>query len=62
MKINIEEDYTIVLKEVFNNISLEPSEGSRFAICMRDDTVEFTVVGSGKFFRANMNTGDMELI
>jgi len=51
---------TLVLKEVFNSIVLETEEGNRFAICMRDDTVEMMVLGSEKWYRANMQTGDIE--
>ncbi len=50
---------TIVLKEVFNSLLLETAEGNQFAICMRDDTVEMTVVGSDKCFRADMESGDI---
>ena len=60
MKIEVAEDYTLVLKEVFNSIVLETSEGNRFSVCMRDNTVEMTVPGSEKWFRANMKTGDIE--
>lgn len=60
MKIEIAEDYTMVLKEVFNSIVLETEEGNRFAICMRDDTVEMSVPGSGIWFRADMATGKVE--
>ena len=62
MKLSIDEDYTIVLKEVFNSVVFETSEGYRFAVCMRDDTVEMTIPGSGKWFRANMKTGEIERI
>lgn len=51
---------TIVLKEIFNSVVLETEEGSQFAICMRDDTVEMKVVGSEKWYRANMQDGSIE--
>lgn len=51
---------TIVLKEVFNSVLLETAEGNRFAICMRDDTVEMTVSGSGKWYRADMQAGTVK--
>jgi len=60
MKLSIDEDYTIVLKEVFNSVVLETAEGNRFSVCMRDDTVEMTIPGSDRWFRANMETGDIE--
>ena len=51
---------TLVLKEVFSSIVFETKEGNQFAICMRDDTVEMKVVGCDRWFRANMQTGDIE--
>lgn len=51
---------TMVLKEVFNSVVFETKEGNRFALCMRDDTVEMTVVGSDKWYRANMAFGNIE--
>lgn len=51
---------TTVLKEVFNSVVLETAEGKQFAICMRDDTVEMTVVGSEEWYRADMSTGRIE--
>jgi hypothetical protein len=62
MKIEVDpvDGGTIVLKEVFNSVILETEEGNRFAICMRDDTVEMKVVGSEKWYRANMQEGGIE--
>lgn len=60
MKIEVNEQGSLVLKEVYNSIILETEEGNKFAICMRDDTVEMTVAGSDKWFRANMDTGQIE--
>jgi len=57
MKIEVAEDYTIILKEVFNSVVFETEEGNRFAVCMRDDTLEVTVPGSEKWYRVNMATG-----
>ena len=51
---------TLILKEVFNSVVLETGEGNQFAICMRDDTVEMTVVGSDEWYRADMSTGRIE--
>ena len=50
---------TLVLKEVYNSVVLETAEGNRFAICMRDDTVEMSVVGSEKWYRADMKSGEV---
>ena len=53
---------TIILKEVYNSVILETAEGNRFAICMRDDTVEMKVVDSDKWYRADMQTGDINAL
>ncbi len=50
---------TLILKEVYNSVVLETSEGNQFAICMRDDTFEMKVVGSDKWYRAEIVTGDI---
>jgi hypothetical protein len=60
MKIDVNEQCQLVLKEVYNTILLKTEEGNTFAICMRDDTVEMTVAGSDKHYRANMDTGNIE--
>ena len=57
MKKEINEEGQQVLKEVFNSIILETSEGNKLAICMRDDTLEMRVVGSDEWYRADMATG-----
>lgn len=40
MKIDVMENGTIRLKEVFNSVVFETSEGTQLAICMRDDGYE----------------------
>lgn len=40
MKIDVTEDGTIRLKEVFNSIMMETEDGKRFMICMRDSGLE----------------------
>lgn len=60
MKIEVNEHGSIVLKEVYNSIILETEDGDKFAICMRDATVEMTVAGSDIWHRANMDTGQIE--
>lgn len=62
MKVEVSENGLFILKEVFNSIILETEEGNRFVICIRDDTVEMTVSGSDRWFRADMTTGDIEEI
>ena len=41
MKIDVDEERNIRLKEVFNSVVLETGEGVIFAICMRDNGYEF---------------------
>jgi len=62
MKVEVNEQGQIVLKEVYNSVILETEEGNKFAICMRDDTVEMSVAGSDIWHRANMDNGKIEEI
>ena len=62
MKLEINQQGQQVLKEVFNSIILETKEGNQLAICMRDDTVEMSVVGSDEWYRADMATGKIEAL
>lgn len=48
------------LQEIYGNTVLETAEGKQLAICMRDDTIEMSVVGKGGWYRANMQTGEVE--
>ena len=61
---NVWKDHIIVLKEVYNGIGLETSEGNLIGICMRDDTFEINVMPKGavqsKWFRVNMQTRTVE--
>ncbi len=62
MEIGVGQDGELVLKKVYNSIVLETSEGNRFAICMRDDTVEMKVcqpIGKDRWYIANMQTGEI---
>lgn len=60
MKIEISEGKLIILKEIFCDTVLETAEGNRLSICMRDDTVEMSVPGTNKWFRVDMETGDIQ--
>ncbi|MCZ6897669.1 MAG: hypothetical protein O7D95_03020 [Betaproteobacteria bacterium] len=53
----IGKESVLSLQEIYCNTVLETEEGNQLAICMRDDTIEMSVVGSDKWFRANMKTG-----
>ena len=66
MKITVDEDGTLVIGEVFSGAYLETSEGNRVGFCMRDDTIEFTVIPKGtkendcRWYRANMQTREVD--
>lgn len=60
MVIDINEKGVRILKEIYGDTVLETAEGNQLAIAMRDDTIEMSVVGSGKWFRADMKTGEIE--
>lgn len=51
---------TFILKEVYNSVVMETQEGNQIAICMRDDTFELTVVGSGDWYRADIKNGKID--
>lgn len=65
MKISTREsDEGIVLElgEIFSNTVLRTSEGNELSVCMRDDTIELLVPGTGKWYRVNMKTGEIRPI
>ena len=41
MRVTVDDDGYIVLKQVYNGIGLETNDGETFAICMRDSGFEF---------------------
>jgi hypothetical protein len=49
MKIDVREDYTIQLEEVFNPIVIKTTDGVEFSICERDWGIEVTCNGVTKF-------------
>ena len=59
MKLEVDEEGEIVLKEVFSGVMLETGEGNRVGICMRDDSFEFNVLpanGDNQWYRIDMAT------
>lgn len=63
MKIEVkydEEGPFVSLQEIYSNTVLETREGNCVAICMRDDTIEFNVIKFNKWYRINMQTGEVE--
>ena len=58
MKVEVSEyGQHLVLKEVYDGVVFETSEGNQIAVCMRDDTIELSVVGSDKWYRADVEDG-----
>lgn len=49
MKVNVNEDYSIQLEEVFNPIVLKTQDGEVMSICMRDSGFEFNYQGEWYF-------------
>jgi hypothetical protein len=61
-RLTVEEDYTAVLKEVYNSIVMETAEGNRIALCMRDDTFEIGVLipdSDTRWFRVDQTTHEI---
>ena len=46
MKITVNDESTIVLKEVYNGIEFESDSGEKLSICMRDSGFEFSYGGN----------------
>ena len=59
MKVEVNSEGGLLLKEVFNGLVLETAEGNMLTVCMRDDTIEMQVVGTGRWFRADMESGEI---
>ena len=59
MKIEVNSEGGLLAKEVFNGLVLETAEGNMLYVCMRDDAVEMQVVDTGRWFRADMETGQI---
>ena len=45
MKIEVDEEGDIILKEVFSGVGLETEYGEKMGICMRDSGFEFSYAG-----------------
>ena len=60
MKIELDDNKNIDLKEVFSGILMQTAEGNQIGICMRDDAFEFNVMPKGiighNWYRINMET------
>ena len=62
MKIEVTEDGTICLEEVYSGITMKTREGNKIAICMRDDTFEINVMPKGSDNLRNWHRVDMQKI
>ena len=54
MKIEVRDDYTIQLEEVFNEIVIKTTDGVEFHICQRDYGIEVTCNGITKYLDEGM--------
>ena len=59
MKIDVDEERNIRLKEVYSGVLLETSEGNQLGVCMRDDTFELTIPKLDRYYTIDMKTGDI---
>ena len=63
MKIKVDEDYGLIIEEVYGGFTLRTREGNELSICMRDDTFEMNICPKGKdinnWKRVNMQTGEI---
>lgn len=50
MRIEVDAENEIVLKEVYSGVGLETRDGEKFGICMRDSGFEFQY--AGKWYEA----------
>lgn len=66
MKITTDEDGSLVIGEVFAGAYIETAEGNRVGFCLRDDTIEISVLPKGyrghRKYRVNMQTLSIELM
>lgn len=59
MRLDVNSDRYIVIKEVHHGVLMETLEGNQICICMRDDTFEINVIprgtdGTDNWHRVNM--------
>lgn len=64
MKVDVDEERNLILKEIYCGVALETSEGNQLRVCMRDDTFEFSFVPEGEtvamWYRFNIQTRRIE--
>lgn len=47
----------LVIKEIFSGLILETPEGDQVMFCMRDGTIEYSVLGTEQWYIIDINTG-----
>lgn len=45
MRLDVNEENCLEAREVYSGLTFVTSEGNRYGVCMRDDTIEITPVG-----------------
>lgn len=64
MKIEVNEDREIVLKEVFSGVLLTQPDGNSIGICMRDGTFDINVIPlntPSQWFSVDMQSVDIKV-
>ena len=61
MKIEVDENRDILLKEVFNGVGLETRDKEFFGICMRDTGFECTYKADGRTIHFEMKHGKLDI-
>jgi len=62
MKLEVNENNFIILREIYSGVVLETAEGNAISVCMRDDTFEINVIpveGESCWHRVNMQTNSI---
>jgi len=60
MDISVSLKGALVLREIYEGVLLKTKEDNELLICMRDGNIEMCVPGSDKWFRVEMETGDIK--
>lgn len=60
MRVDVDEQGNLLLKEIYCNTILQTAEGNQLSVCMRDDSFELCVVNTGKIVRINPINGEIE--
>ena len=61
MKIEVDRNRDILLKEVFNGVGLETADREFIGVCMRDTGFECTYMANGKTTHFSLQGGKLEI-